>query len=532
MKEHGRIHLGQPILGGGVVIQFPAARGAGKDYNERTMRPDTSTTLSTIGDFRLGDWEVRPQHNKLVSESEGRHLEPKAMDLLVFLAASGSEVVSKNALIDAVWEGRFISEGTLTNTIAELRRALGDDARNPRYIETIPKRGYRLVAAVELASSSIENEALDPGRPRKAVVVIVAVGILLALTAALWVVLQTRNRPLDPELVLVSPFVNRTGDDEFDVVALQARDRLVSKLSESRLVAAVPAAFGGPGDAIDELRAAGFDSGAGLAIGGTLYLHEGEIEVRAGADVHQHNVGLEPLPPVQFHAGDRSVPAEDPFHPAPHHHADPLALEVLADLGTQLRVEHQGQRAVEQLDDSELVPAGAGRRQQARHLEADESRADKDQLAGRGLVQERLDLLRVMEGPQDEHAAEVLAVDRRDERTRSGAEDELVVGNRASVGEADRLRLGVDLFGRTDHQLDAVVGEHGVRVHDGFGCGQTGHDMRQRSPDDKALFRSDERDVHLRHQLPGQHGRRRSDSATSDDDQLLIVFHDYKSPLA
>jgi len=288
MKEHGRIHLGQPILGGGVVVQFPAARGAGKDYNECTMRPDTSTSLSTIGDFRLGDWEVRPSHNRLVSDSEERHLEPKAMDLLVFLAASGSEVVSKNALIDVVWEGRIISEGTLTNTIAELRRVLGDDARNPRFIETIPKRGYRLVAAVETVSPSIENEAQVSTEPRKAVVFTAVVGILLALTAALWVVLQTRNRPIDPELVLVAPFVNRTGDDAFDAVALLARDRLVAKLSESRIAGAVPAAIDGSGDDIDELCAAGIDSGAGLVIGGTLYLHEGEVEVQAMlADVRE-----------------------------------------------------------------------------------------------------------------------------------------------------------------------------------------------------------------------------------------------------
>ena len=70
------------------------------------------------------------------------------MDLLVFLSNTGGRVVSKEELIDAVWDGRFIAETTLTRAVADLRRALGDDQRSPQYIETIPKRGYRFVAAV------------------------------------------------------------------------------------------------------------------------------------------------------------------------------------------------------------------------------------------------------------------------------------------------------------------------------------------------------------------------------------------------
>ena len=70
------------------------------------------------------------------------------MDLLVFLASQEGRVVSKDEIIEGVWEGRFIAEATLTRSIADLRHALGDDRRQPQYIETIAKRGYRLVAGV------------------------------------------------------------------------------------------------------------------------------------------------------------------------------------------------------------------------------------------------------------------------------------------------------------------------------------------------------------------------------------------------
>src|SRR5262245_43311149 len=81
------------------------------------------------------------------------------MDLLAFLAATGGRVVSKDEIIDAVWDGRIIAETTLTRSIADLRRALGDDQRSPAYIATIAKRGYRLVAPVSYGSQKCERIA-------------------------------------------------------------------------------------------------------------------------------------------------------------------------------------------------------------------------------------------------------------------------------------------------------------------------------------------------------------------------------------
>ena len=104
--------------------------------------------VSATPDFRIGTWLVQPTRNQLIEGSSTRHLEPQVMDLLVFLARSAGRVVSKDEIVEAVWEGRFIADTTLTRAVADLRRALGDDQRHPRYIETIAKRGYRFVAAV------------------------------------------------------------------------------------------------------------------------------------------------------------------------------------------------------------------------------------------------------------------------------------------------------------------------------------------------------------------------------------------------
>jgi len=108
----------------------------------------------TGADFRLSGWLVQPSLNRLSSDDRVVQLEPKLMDVLVFLAANAGQVVSKIDITDAVWPDVFITESVITRSIAGLRRAFGDDVRNPAFIETISKRGYRLIAEVEVNEPS------------------------------------------------------------------------------------------------------------------------------------------------------------------------------------------------------------------------------------------------------------------------------------------------------------------------------------------------------------------------------------------
>jgi DNA-binding winged helix-turn-helix (wHTH) protein len=98
----------------------------------------------------LGEWEINQPENTLYSKERSVRLEPLVMDVLVYLAAEPGKVVSKEDLLAAVWAGSLVEEGSLTRAVSMLRKALGDDARRPRYIRTIFKRGYQLVAVVDL----------------------------------------------------------------------------------------------------------------------------------------------------------------------------------------------------------------------------------------------------------------------------------------------------------------------------------------------------------------------------------------------
>jgi len=108
-------------------------------------------------DFRLAGWLVQPSLNRLSFEERVVQLEPKLMDVLVYLAENASQVMSKIDITDAVWPEVFITESVITRSIAGLRRAFGDDVKNPRFIETISKRGYRLIAEVDRVSATNEE---------------------------------------------------------------------------------------------------------------------------------------------------------------------------------------------------------------------------------------------------------------------------------------------------------------------------------------------------------------------------------------
>jgi DNA-binding winged helix-turn-helix (wHTH) protein len=100
------------------------------------------------GDFRIDDWLIQPQINSVEREGKTWHLEPKVMQVLLHLASHPNEVLSKDRLLEAVWHNTFVGDDVLVRCISEIRYVFGDDPKSSRVIQTIPKGGYRLIAAV------------------------------------------------------------------------------------------------------------------------------------------------------------------------------------------------------------------------------------------------------------------------------------------------------------------------------------------------------------------------------------------------
>jgi DNA-binding winged helix-turn-helix (wHTH) protein/Tfp pilus assembly protein PilF len=101
---------------------------------------------------RIGEWTLDPARCSLAHrDGSAQRLEPKVAEVLGYLAARAGEVVPRQELLDALWPGVVVGDESLTQTVIKLRKALGDATREPRYIETIAKRGYRLIAPVREA---------------------------------------------------------------------------------------------------------------------------------------------------------------------------------------------------------------------------------------------------------------------------------------------------------------------------------------------------------------------------------------------
>src|SRR5215467_5737476 len=113
-----------------------------------------SPELFTVpGDFKIGEWLVSPAVNLISKNGGSTRIEPKAMQVLVYLSEHPG-VVSKEQLISAVWPDVFVTDDVLPGCISALRKAFQDNARQPRIIETIHKSGYRLLLPAEPVSTN------------------------------------------------------------------------------------------------------------------------------------------------------------------------------------------------------------------------------------------------------------------------------------------------------------------------------------------------------------------------------------------
>ena len=168
--------------------------------------------------FQVGPWLVDPGLNSISRNGTPVRLEPKVMGVLVCLAESAGSTVSKEKLIERLWPDTFVSDDALKHCIFELRRVFEDDAREPRVIQTIAKRGYRLIAPVS-------NAAMAGPVPRA----------------------------FSRDSIVVLPFINVSSDAENDFFADGITEEIINALAQIQelQVVARSSAFSFKGKHID-----------------------------------------------------------------------------------------------------------------------------------------------------------------------------------------------------------------------------------------------------------------------------------------
>jgi len=204
------------------------------------IRPSEETTV------RIGSWIVRRSEGFIERGGERRLLRLKSMEVLRLLALRPGATVPRDEFLKEIWGEEFVEEANLTRCITEIRAALGDDAKRPRYVVTVPRRGYRLVAKVR----TVQRRRAQPLR-----VLGWAAGLLVAsalATAAFYSFARPDDdaaeaRPASPRVslrapirVALLPIANLGEDPTYDWVPDAVARMLVTELAANPGSPAVP----------------------------------------------------------------------------------------------------------------------------------------------------------------------------------------------------------------------------------------------------------------------------------------------------
>jgi TolB-like protein/DNA-binding winged helix-turn-helix (wHTH) protein len=189
------------------------------------------------GNFKIGEWLVTPTLNQIGTNGNSTRVEPKAMQVLVYLAEHPG-VVAKEQLISSVWPDVFVSDDVLPGCISALRKAFNDNARRPSVIETIHKSGYRLLLPVEKMNGN-GTESLSAGPSRESrfksrpLAIVTACVAVAALVLAAFTRVPSRRHY---DAVAVLPFVNATNDSSTQYLSDGIAQQVVDDLSQSNAV--------------------------------------------------------------------------------------------------------------------------------------------------------------------------------------------------------------------------------------------------------------------------------------------------------
>ena len=188
--------------------------------------------------YRFGPFEFDPGERRLLRDGEDVHLQPKTFETLALLVEKRGLLVTKDELMASLWPEQVVTEHSLTRCIREVRKALGDEASDSRFVETVPKAGYRFVAEVKLgepvvSSSVSSNQPAAGSRPWPLLVAVLAGGLVWLLWGG-----PREQAPVQPVLA-IAPFENHTDDIDNDLVLRGLVDDIRERMSGSGQVVVV-----------------------------------------------------------------------------------------------------------------------------------------------------------------------------------------------------------------------------------------------------------------------------------------------------
>lgn len=184
--------------------------------------------------FRIGDYSVDPKRNRVTGPGSETALQPKVIDVLCALAERPGEVLSRSDLIDRVWGKEFGADESLTRAISQLRKTFGDTREVPQVIETISKRGYRLM----IAPIAVDDTPSSPRRPSRRLLLAGFLAVTLTIGSLLLAVKlrPTESPPVRSDRTGIIVTVEAFTSDDRTLPTTGLDDELSTELARSPLV--------------------------------------------------------------------------------------------------------------------------------------------------------------------------------------------------------------------------------------------------------------------------------------------------------
>lgn len=219
--------------------------------------------------FYVNEWQIDPDTLRIASGEKALRLGPRVMQVLVYLADRPDEVVPRQELEEHVWARMIVGYDSLTKTITKLRKAFGDSSSEPRFIETIPKTGYRMIASVRaldhdppVSTRLTAEERATPVQDARSLWWLAAAAVLVAVVSA---VFWWQSRPASglalPEApsIAVMPFINTGNDPRQNYFIDGITEDLITDLSNvpGLFVIARNSSFSYKGKSVDVKQVAG-----------------------------------------------------------------------------------------------------------------------------------------------------------------------------------------------------------------------------------------------------------------------------------
>ena len=233
--------------------------------------------------FELAGVEVDPATLRIYRDNQVQRVEPKAMQVLLVLAREAGKVVPREALESEVWAGRVISHDAVTNTVAKLRRALGEDRRQPRFIETIPKRGYRLISQpTPLSTQTAASPSVQRAGFSRSSWLIAAVILVMATAFSLhnWLSPVEEQQSGTPKVsIAVLPLTDKSGREGRYFVDGLTHDIIEELGRQNQLSVVAPNTVFRYRDAPASDRSLGIELGARFLVRGDISRAEEEMVI-------------------------------------------------------------------------------------------------------------------------------------------------------------------------------------------------------------------------------------------------------------